>query len=348
MRYFVHHLNDLSGSPLILRERIARVARDEPVTLITNHGRGFLSDWNGPTLHFSYIKHECPFRRFLSLSLWYLRVAVFLLLHLCRGDSVVISTLISSPLLAVLRLRRQVTAELMVNEVFFRVPLWRRLGLALANSYQVKKIYLSRYVQDSWEFCGPGEIVYPWLREDLVRMSDAMGNNIPAKDRDRLTFFLVGSQIEAKGYRLFIEIARHFASVGAGHRFALFLSGSPERFAGDYPAGRLPENLEVRFNDTSPTIFAGKDIFLGLTNPAIWVETFGQTFAEAMIMGNIVVVPPKGGQLEYVSDGENGFVFKQYSVEGILDTINRILAHENLSAFAIGARRSMRAFYGYP
>ncbi|OYU15653.1 MAG: hypothetical protein CFE37_04845 [Alphaproteobacteria bacterium PA4] len=345
MHYCIQHLNDLSGSPLILRERLDAMAAAGPVTLITNQTDGFLSSWQGPTVRFRYVKHDGRLRRFLSLSIWYLNVAVYLLRHLAAGDRVTISTLISSPLLAIVRFYRDVRAEILINEIFFRVPIWRALGLAMVRSDRVHKIYLSRFVEERWGFGAPSEIVYPGLRRDLIALSDAMATP-PRKDRDRLNFFLVGSQIEAKGYRLFIDIARHYAAVGAAHRFQLYLSGNSARFAADYPAARLPANLTVRFNDSSPEIFADKDVFLGLTNPDLWLETFGQTFAEAMMMANIVVVPDKGAQCEYIVDGVSGFMFKDYSVAGIVAQIDAIRAHADLDALALAARQAIRGFYG--
>lgn len=345
MQYCIQHLNDLSGSPLILRERLDAMAAAGPVTLITNQTEGFLSNWHGPTVRFTYVKHDGKLQRFLSLSIWYLKVAAYLLRHLAAGDRLTISTLISSPLLAVILFRRDIRAEILINEIFFRVPIWRSLGLWMVKSSRVHKIYLSQFVEDSWGFGAPSEIVYPTLRRDLIALSDAIGTP-PPKDRDRLKFFLVGSQIEAKGYRLFIDIARHYASIGAGHSFQLYLSGSPARFAADYPDASLPTNLAVKFNDSSPGIFAGKDAFLGLTNTDLWLETFGQTFAEAMMMGNIVVVPDKGAQCEYIADGVSGFMFKDYSVAGIVAQIDTIRAHADLDALASAARHAIRGFYG--
>lgn len=343
MRYCLQHLNDLSGSPLILRERLDAMAAAEEVTLITNQTEGFLSGWQGPTVRFRYVKHEGRVLRFLSLTAWYLKVGAWLLWHLKVGDSLTASTLISSPLLAVIRLRHGVDAELMVNEIFFRVPLWRTVGLQMAKSPRVLKTYLSRFVEQAWGFGDPSRIVYPKLRRELVALSDA--TPIQAKDRQCLKFFLVGSQIEAKGYRLFIELARHYAGLGARHGFHLFLAGNPERFAVDYPPATLPANLKVTFNDASPAIFAGHDIFLGLTNTALWLETFGQTFAEAMMMGNIVIVPDKGAQLEYLEDGVSGFLFREHSVVGVLATIERVLDNGDLDGLASQSRHAIKAFY---
>lgn len=314
------------------------------VTLITNQGRGFLSNWTGRKVIICYKKHDAKALRFLSLSGWYLQTLWFLLIHLKRGDILVLSTLISSPLLAVRMLRPVEQVRLLVNEVYFRVPFWRWIGLRLARSEGVQKCYLSQFVRDAWNFPGPYKIAYPPLRQELLAAADDvdMSRSINPKS---LKFFLVASHIEAKGYKLFIDIARHFEQLDNGHRFNLYLSGSKARFDTEFPSGDLPANLDVKFNCASPHIFMGHDIFLGLTNPNLWIETFGLTFAEAMIMGNIIVVPPVGAQLEYVNDSDNGFVFRDYSLAGILEQITRILEHNNLQTMGNQARQSMLNFY---
>ena len=344
MHYFVHHLNDLSGSPLVLRSRLDALEPGTPATLLTNQSDGFLSSWAGKTVRIRYVKHTGRFRRFLSLSLWYVCAMVWLLIRLRKGDRVTLSTLISSPLLAVILLRRSIRTELLVHEVFFRVPIWRSLGLRLARSPRVTKVYPSRFVQAHWQFGEPSSIIYPTLRPALIARAKARGE-IGPKDRSRLTFFLVGSMIEAKGYRLFIEVARHYEALGAAHRFHLYLSGDPAKFAAEYPSEQLPVNLGFEFNNSDVSIFEEKDIFLGLTNPSLWLETFGQTFAEAMMMGNIVVVPNQGAHLEYVTDGETGFLFQEYSVSGVVKQIDRILLSNDLRTMAYKTQKSIFDFY---
>ena len=343
MRYCIHHLNDFSGSPLILRERMNAMLAHGPVTLITNRDVGFLSTWPGTKIEFSYFKHQDPVRRFISLSYWYIQVGIYLLQHAEPGDSITLSTLISSPLILIRSIKAGLYIEIFVNEVFFRVPIWRWIGLTAINSSCVNKIYLSRFVQDKWSFAGPSAVVYPSLRQSIIDLATEQQSPRPA-DPSGLRFLLVCSQIDAKGYRLFIEIARHFEKIGGTHSFTLYLSGSEDRFISDYPSTNLPNNLSVFFNNTSAEIFFGHDVFLGLTDPAAWIETFGQTFAEAMVAGNITIVPPVGAQLEYLRDGDNGLVFSEYTLRGLLAQVDRIMALPDLNQMKARARSSMLAF----
>lgn len=319
------------------------MADQGPVTLITNDGTGFLSDWDGPTVRFSYTKHSNPFARFASISAWYIKVLLYLSRALKSADKLILSTLISSPLLLLLYFKRCSSVDVFVNEVFFRIPAWRRIGLTAINRKDVRKIYLSKFVQDTWNFRGPSTIIYPSLRQSIVDRA-LQDTQAPSLDPAKVRFFLVCSQIPAKGYRLFIEIAKAFERNNAQHVFTLYMSGSHEKFSKEYPSETLPKNITVCFNETGPEIFFGHDIFLGLTNPAEWIETFGQTFAEAMVAGNITIAPPVGAQIEYLHDGDNGFVFGEYTAESLLRQIEYLLAMPDLALLKARARSSMLAF----
>lgn len=344
MQFWVHHLNDMSGSPLILAEKLKGLPKNSNVTLITNQSDGFLSEWNGSKVTIPYTKHSGKILRFLSLTRWYFASFVYLLAKTRKGDTLVLSTLISSPLIALRFFVSLKVVRISVNEVFFRVPIWRALGLFLVRSNAVEKIYLSHYVKDAWDFGGDFKIEYPKLRESLIELA-ANRNRKEKINPDALSFFLVGSYIEAKGYRLFIELARHFETFGKDHTFSLYLSGSNEKFDLEFSSGSLPKNLEVIFNNSSPKIFDEHDVFLGLTNVDLWIETFGQTFAEAMMMENIVILPHIGAQLEYVEDGKNAFLFTDYSLSEILVQIERVVKLEDHNDFAKKTRRSIIDFY---
>ena len=344
MQYWIHHLNDTSGSPLILAEKLKSLSPHEEVTLITNQGTGFLSDWAGKKVEISYTKHSSKILRFLSLSLWYLKTFFYLVRRAKTGDSLFLSTLVSSPLIALRFIIPLHSIKISINEVFFRVPIWRAIGISLARAQSVEKEFLSYYVKEAWGFKGKSEVVYPKLRNELFTLARNKRRGALINP-SKLSFFLVGSYIEAKGYKLFIELARYYDGLRSEHKFSLYLSGSKLEFFREYPNSSLPKNLNVYFNNSSPQIFDGHDVFLGLTNPKLWIETFGQTFAEAMLMENIVIAPNVGAQLEYAEDGRNAFLFTEYSIEGIVAQISRIQELKNPNQFAATASQTIFDFY---
>lgn len=344
MQYWIHHLNDMSGSPLILAERLKKVSANSNITLITNQSDGFLSDWTGRKVIFNYTKHSSSVWRFFSLTRWYFSVFLYLLIHSKRGDILFLSTLVSSPLIALRYFVALDKITISINEIFFRVPAWNYIGLRLVKLQSVEKIYLSHYVKNYWDFGGNYHIEYPTLRKSIIDLS-IRRKRLKEIDISQLNFFFVGSYIEAKGFRLFLEIAKYFFNENAKHNFTLFLSGSEITFQKEFPNNTLPKNLRVCFNDSSPEIFDNQDVFLGLTNINLWVETFGQTFAEAMIMRNICILPHIGAQLEYATDGHNAFLFTDHSIDGILTQIDRVISLKDHIQFAETSHKSMIDFF---
>lgn len=327
--YYIHHLNDYSGSPSILYNRI-RNTTNKSTILVTNHDTGFLSKFQGAIVCFPYVKHENLALRMISLSFWYVFVFVYLLISLRKGDKLYVNTLVSSPLLLAGIIRNNIDMSIAVNEVKYSIPFWSFFGLSLARKRQVKKEYLSNYVKDFWNFEGPAAVSYPLLRTEFYKMAEKIPKHDLNLDPTSLNIYTVSSQAAGKGFDLFIQIAEKAISLDLGHKFTMYLSGSSESFYKRFDKDMLPSNLHIWFNITDITIFWRHEIFLGLTDPTIWVETFGLAFAEAMIASNLVFVPFVGAQLEYVKDGINGFVIKDRDPLAILNNIDRILSDFNI------------------
>jgi hypothetical protein len=338
--YYVHHLNDFSGSPSILNDRVICSEADIKI-VITNQSLGFLSGEGYLKVVFSYKKHTLYFLRMLSLTSWYFKVFLYLLLVVKRGDSIHFSTLIASPLLLVGKLKKGVQLELAINEVKFQIPMWSFLGLCLANSPVVTKIYLSRYVSNYWRLKGPSRVCYPRLRPIFYEYAVNFKRKDLQIDKSSFDVFTVCSQAPGKGYSMFIEIARLCYSLGLNHIFTLYLSGSRRAFAEKYKTSSLPGNLVVLFDVNDASIFWNHQIFLGLTDPLLWKETFGLTFAEAMISENLVILPSEGAHLEYLQEGVNGFSTQKYDASVILRQLNAIIELRDIVRIRQQARQTI-------
>lgn len=342
MEYWVHHLNDYSGSPLVMAQRMNSKSLIDHITLVTNSGNGFLSGWTGPKVELPYQKSHNRFVRFIRLSYWYLACIWYLWKHVHHGDKIVISTIINTPVLLIRCFVGGLNAEIHIHEVYFRVPLWNSLGLRLANHKDVHTIYNSRFSMDFWSFKGSGEVAYPRLRNFFNQQ--AVINTVPNFDMNRLKIFTVLSLIPYKGYRLFLELATSCLRLRPGYEFTLYVAGIPAEFYAEYPIHKLPPNLKLHFNNTDPEIYLDQHIFLGLTNPSILLEAFGQTIAEAMCTGNIVIASGQGGYLEFMENEHNAILLEEYSVQGILRAIDSL---DLTRAIAISqkAKQRMCEFY---
>lgn len=251
---------------------------------------------------------------------------MYLLVNVKKGDVIVASTVINWPVVALLKNRAE--CQIFLNEIRYNIPLLRHVVRKALSNRKIEKIYLSKFVENHWALSGPHKVQYPRLRKEIVEAAKLFR---PAS-LDKLTCIgLVGSFIPAKGYEMFIELSR--LDVLKRYQFRLCLSGDESRFRSFFPRASLPDNLTVIFNQTGPEVFSGIDIFLGLTDPAKWVETFGMTFAEAMLFRAIPVVPQIGAQTEYIHHGVNGFYFCEYEKESILEIIYQIENLKNVGRF---------------
>ena len=86
-------------------------------------------------------------------------------------------------------------------------------------------------------------------------------------------------------------------------------------------------------------------VVLNLSNPALFVETFGLTALEAMTAGLPVIVPTVGGIAEMVDDGDNGYKVDVQQLDRIAATIDSVLSDKALyTHLADGALRRADAY----
>lgn len=324
MHIFIHLLNDFSGSPRIINEKIACYrALGADCFVITNDDRGFIRVEPGKHRFIPYRKRSNRLLWTAELLLWHLRAFLIVLTLANKGDVLHASTMLTAPHLMAGRLKGARTV-IHLMETRVSPALHKRVVCALIAAFADRLVYLSRYVEETLGHAFPGKpylITYPCVDPLIV---EAAGSAVPRRtNAQQFVVGLICSLVWHKGYREFIKLA----TMCPEFRFMLVLNGDPETFASEYPSGSRPANLEVHFNVTRiATELEKMDLLLSLTKREGWIETFGLTLIEGMSFGVPVIAPDVGAPREFIKNGVNGFLVDETDLTTIADLIRQLHA----------------------
>ena len=124
-----------------------------------------------------------------------------------------------------------------------------------------------------------------------------------------------------KGINEFIEIAA--LCLGTSKiQFTLLLNAKQQDIDDFFKAEKLPDNITLvpQQKNVFP-YYTQASLLLNLSRPDEWVETFGLTIIEAMAFAIPVIVPPVGGPIEIVTDGQEGYLISCYETDKIAEKI---------------------------
>ncbi len=142
---------------------------------------------------------------------------------------------------------------------------------------------------------------------------------------DRKNILMLSSLKEYKGTKEFIDLA----SALPDYRFTLVINDTQTAIDNWLVANSIsvPQNISIhpRTNDVA-SFYNNATLVLNLSNPDLFVETFGLTALEAMSCALPVIVPPVGGIAEMVADGENGYKIDCRDTDRLIKTICNILS----------------------
>lgn len=338
--YFVHLLNDNSGSPRVLCDMINSLSLhgDEyKKTILTSGHKGFLSNENAKLIKFWYPLFK---NKLLKLSSYlFSQIMIFFMLsaHLIfsrlRNEKtiVVINTLLpfGGGLAAKLFANNTVYY---IHETTIRPIFLRRFLLFVADWCSSSVLFVSNYVaENSTVERSSKKVIYNCLRSDFssVSMPDQRSKF------NSKTIMFVGSLKIYKGIEQFLLLSTklvdfNFHAVLNCEEFELkkFISGRI-----------LPKNLQfsVRPNRIDK-LYEKASVVANLSIPELWVETFGLSLLEGMSFACPVIAPPVGGPTELV-DETVAILSDSRDIERIIDFIEYLY-----SDFSIWQLYSNRAW----
>lgn len=321
---FFHSTNDYSGSTKVLSDLIGECLPGTEVKVLTRdrNGKGFLSDnpdmeivnvWWRPTVH----GRKIPV---LSELLYRAHLYACAFKHGRGYDVFYINTIIPYYAAVVGKLLgKKVVYH--VHEYCLRKNSEIRRAEFVFDHVKARRIFVSDYTRRAYRDNGsPSEVIFNGLSQAFRDGVSAR----PAGLHNLDTVIMIGSYTRAKGIPAFFSLARKLPQ----YRFILVAGTDlkdPEREAG---FGPHPENVAVHFNCSDVREYlAQADVLVSLTDPALWVETFGMTIIEGFAFGLPAIVPAFGGPVEIVENGRDGILLEDVTdIDSVAAAVSGLLS----------------------
>lgn len=321
----IHLLNDYSGSPKVLKQLLTGWAkRDIELHLYTCNGReGFLSGLPDVKYHFYWYRFmKNPLLRLLFLMTSQFLLAFKLLFSLKRNDVVYINT--------VLPFGAAIAGKIRGNKVIYHVHetsmkpiIFKKFLFGLLNLFADEVIYVSNFLANKEPVNIKKRVIHNVLEEGFVKQ--AMINK--SSHKDEKIVLMICSLKSYKGVDEFLKLAL----INSRYLFKLVVNASVLEIEHYFKDVQLPGNLIIypTQTDTHP-FYREASIVLNLSDPQLWVETFGLTILEAMAYGLPTIVPPVGGVTELVIEGKNGYLIESKKNDEISERLNELLDNNEL------------------
>jgi glycosyltransferase involved in cell wall biosynthesis len=321
----IHLLNDYSGSPKVLKQLLAGWAKKGvDLHLYTCNGReGFLSGLPDLKYHFYWYRFmKNPLLRLLFLTVSQLLLACKLLFSLKKNDVVYINT--------VLPFGAAIAGRIRGNKVIYHVHETTMKPLALKkflfgvlNVFADEVVYVSNFLADTEPVNIRKRVIHNVLEEDFVKL--AFANK--SLEKQKKIVLMICSLKAYKGVDQFLKLAQ----ANSGYVFKLVVNASIVEIEHYFKDVKLPENLILYPTQTNThSFYREASVVLNLSDPALWVETFGLTILEAMAYGLPTIVPPVGGVTELVTEGKNGYLIESKKIDQISDKLNELFENREL------------------
>lgn len=315
---YFHPKNDYTGSTRVLANILEAKKTNNRIFVVTeNTEDGFLSSLDNVRILPLVIKGRFGFD---SLT-WRLSLIFWSLYCLFKFDTFYINTI--QPYYAALIgsiFQKKIIYH--VHEKYRVSTHTTRTAEKVFNSINCTKIFVSNYVKQQY-LCNKDDTIlirYNKLSNDFLNKVHIN----PIENRGRKNILMISSLTRAKGVDVFVEISELMPD----YHFNLILSTTQDKINEffNYP---LPHNIFIlpKQSDVSSFLFE-TDLVLNLSNPSLWVETFGMTILEAMAFQIPAIVPNVGGPLELVDNGINGFTIDVTDRNLICTTIRKSLEED--------------------
>ena len=340
--YAFHLLNDFSGSPKVLMQVLKGcVENGLDTTVVSCTGReGFLSDLPGVKYkNYWYRWAANPYLRLLSLMLSQFLMICKLLAIVRREDLIYINTVLPFGA-AFLGKVKGCRIIYHLHETTMKPPLLKRFLFGIAYWAADELIYVSRFLAEQEQAANQKvNILYNAIEDSFLQK--AISDRKVKKPKGHV--LMVCSLKPYKGVREFVALSQRHKD----YQFRLVVNASQGQIDLFFRQDFLPDNLQIYPTQTNlHPFYAWADVILNLSRPDGWIETFGLTIIEGMAYGLPAIVPPVGGIIELVEEGQNGYsvdsrdtILLSNTLKKLLDNESQYLAMSECARKRIGAYR---------
>lgn len=334
----IHLLNDFSGSPKILKQLLTGWIKKRINTELYVCGgkQGYLSDIPEVTTHhYWYHFAKIPLFRLLFLMSSQLILFIKLLFKLKKTDILYINTVLPFGAAIAGKIKG---CKIMyhIHETSMKPKILKQFLFGIVKWTASEVVYVSNFLANQEPLKIRTNVIYNVLEKDFFKQCE----NIKSAPKDDKIVLMICSLKAYKGVNEFLYLAH----LNRKYTFKLVVNASQKEINNYFKMEVLPENLIIypTQKDTH-RFYKEASIVLNLSDSRFWVETFGLTILEAMAYGLPTIVPPVGGVVELVKEGENGFLIDSKNIPLLSKKLNEVLQdtalYQKMSTKAIAYSR---------
>lgn len=314
--FYVHLLNDYSGSPRVLRDLIEKTHYEySNAFVLTSQHNGFLNFSNIKKVTIPYIIVSNKLFQLLFLLLNQTLLVFSLSFYLLRSKLkkrktiVVVNTMLPFGGIVSAGIFSDKLISY-IHESYLKPPVFKRFLRFFIDKYSSDVIFVSNYLREAETFTNPTQtVIYNGLRQDFFPRCNL---DFEFKFSNKMLFF-AGSLKPYKGLDKFLELAK----ILPDFKFCAAINCDFNELKDFVDSNDPPSNVSL-FSRPSNIVDYYRDSFavLNLTDVDSVIETFGLSLVEGMWFGSPVIGPPKGGPTEFI-DETNGLMIDSKEVEKI-------------------------------
>lgn len=330
----VHLLNDFSESSKVLKQLVKGWTKNNINTelYMGRDRKGLLSNTpQSTTHHYWYSSFKNPIFRLISIIISQFILFFKLLFNLKKTDILYINTVLPFGA-AIAGKIRGCKIMFHIHDTSMTPKIFKVFLFEVVKWTANEVVYVSNFLANQEPLKIKSNVIYNVLEKDFLKQCKGIK---PSQKINKIVL-MICSLKAYKGVNEFLYLAH----LNRKYTFKLVVNASQKEIDNYFKKEVLPENLFIYPTQKDTHCFYKEaSIVLNLSDTRLSIETFGLTVLEAMAYGLPTIVPPVGGVVELVKEGENGYLIDSKNIPLLSKRLNEVLqnntVYQKMSAKAI-------------